>query len=270
MVRRLFPLIVAALVVCPAAATRAPQGLSTQTGEQVIRQLKVPLPLVDSSVCRAVGMWAALAGVPFGVECDRSASGSHLASPEKSRVETMLNLSGLRFDAALETLLQHTAESQYDAHAKAGYVVVRRKAAPAEEPALDRKVPRFVLDNANLVQAGQQIRRIFTPDYVANAERLYGRDRPLSAAGREEPEVVRKFREAYNRQFSEVRSLDLTNASVEDILIAVSRLYGEYSWMVQYSPGNRRFEDAVLEFVGVGKQPVSFAPARPVARTRTP
>jgi len=231
--------------VCPSFAQ--------QRAEPRIRTLRIPLPLTEFSVSAAAMMWTNATGVPTGVEgLMRTAAET---SAGRSRILSTLDLSGLTIKQSAEEIVQQLGD--YQGRFADESLVLR----PARRSPLDVVVPRFTLTQAGLLGAVEAVHQIFQPAYVIRATPV-----PPPAAG--ESAYAKELRDRYNEKFRPVITLDLTNATVETILIAIAKAYGGASWAVLYTSEDRRFEECVVTvFVPKGVS-VSAGPQRAPAKGR--
>jgi len=219
-------------------------GFAQLTSDARIRQLRVPLPLNETTIRVPAMLWSAQTGIPTGVE-GRNLAGKPTAT---GRVSSTLDLAGLSYMESIEELLKYAPD--YQARFDGRFLILRLKNIDSD---LDRLIPRFTLKGASLVEAAQSVWRIFEPGYVLPAHPAM----PVP----EETEYDRQKRELYNERFDPVINVDVTQAKVEVILTEIAGSYGKgCNWSVIYTSDARRFTECILMFYAPKGAQVSAGP----------
>jgi hypothetical protein len=179
--------------------------------------LTIDVPLTATSACAAAPLWGGATHELVGVECLWEPPGATAAQ----RVMRELDLSGMDTRSSLELMMTHSPE--YEARVLDGITVFRPRAT--ENSMLDVVVPHFAVSNASLVDAAEAVNRIFDPSYRVTGAELAGPRNPASIVATSER--ARRLIEAatikYNERFTKSITLEMTGATVEDILSALAR-----------------------------------------------
>ncbi len=221
-------------------------GFEQKDSDARIRQLRIPLPLTETTVGTAAMLWSTQTGIPTGVE-GRSLSGKPTTP---GRVSSFLDLRGLRYSESVEEMMKHA--SGYQAKYDGSFLILRQKRTNSD---LDVVVDRFTLTNASLVKAAESVWKVFEPSYVLPAHPAM----PVA----DETEYARQRREQYNERFDPMINVDLGQVTVESILTEIAKKYGRgCSWSVRYTSDDGRFSQCILTFYAPKGAQVSAGPRR--------
>jgi hypothetical protein len=213
-------------------------GLAQEHGsEKYIRVFRIPLPIEESMATGIIVSWSRVTGIPVGVEGVFRTGGSNTYEP--GRVVSSLDLSGMEIHESIAKMIEYMPQFKISDYGD--MAVFRLKASTA----LDRKVDRFVLNNATYLQALEKIRQIYDPTWIAP-------DRPQvpTPGVTQDNEIAKQARDRYNARFTGSLNIDMSNVTVEQILNELARqLPGKGSWNINYAPPDRDLMKASIALI---------------------
>ena len=256
-----FAVVTAIVVVSVGGIQNASQDAAA---DKTVRSLRIDLPLTSVSICTAALQWGAAARETVGIECVWEPVDAPRSPNE--RVVRQLDLSRLPATAALEQMMRHLPA--YDAETRNGVAVFRPKRTRGSTPSiLDVTVPRFTLENVNLVEAAVAVNRLFDPNYRVSGPEIAGprSNSRIQATSEEARALIEESVRKYNERFVKRINVDLSGATVEEILNTIAR-QAHSSWRVMYVAATGRYEDALIEFLG-NAEPLRTGPGRAPRKT---
>jgi hypothetical protein len=203
---------------------------------QGISALNVDLPVTGREWLAVIGGLASRDRIPAGIEIAPGAAMSKF----DDEPNTMLVLSGLRFDAAINLIIEH--DQRYTVTRSNGLLNVRPTSSlNMRDDFLNRRISRFEATNVSVLDMLDRIHRELNPNHRSRHRELH-----LQRIREQDP----KRADAIQFQIHRPITVSLANVSIRDILNAVVAANGEIWWSVTYQSHLGSYEECTIAFAG--------------------
>lgn len=230
-----FICVAVAVIVDPLRMTgRSQQG---PTPLDARADLHVDLPLRATGWISAIGRIEKFERTPVGLEL----APDDISSLSRDQAGSMLVLTGLSLTDAVHLLSQH--DGRYAARFVNGVLNVRPlRAIDSRDDFLNRRLPRFKLDELPVSEALHAVHQALDPAYRRPPQRS---DR-LDLLDQRTPGRGTQVRAALARPIT----VNLTDVTVRDVLNAVAMADGEMWWCVTYQRNLGAYPESTITFAG--------------------